>query len=120
MPGGIVRIVRQLFVTAYITVGASTLSALAQPPQVGRIHGRVVDQAGLPIPNALVTIAGTGLRTLTAVSGRYAFDSVPVGTVGVRAQFVGYKTAEVQGVRVRTGRTATRNLVLELLFDLEL
>jgi Ca-activated chloride channel family protein len=113
MPRGLVRIVRQLFVIAFIVTAASTLTALTHPPQVGNIEGRVRDQAGAPIANAQVTIVGTRFATLTNRVGYYTFTNVPAGRVNIRAAFVGYKSAEVQRVIVRTGQTVSQDLTQE-------
>ena len=113
MPRGFVRIVRQLFVIAFIVTVASTLTALSHPPQVGKIEGRVRDQAGAPIANAQVTIVGTTFGALTNQAGYYVFNSVPAGTITIRVAFVGYKSVEVQGIRIRTGRTVTQDIQLE-------
>ena len=79
----------------------------------GKIEGRVRDQAGAPIANAQVTIVGTAFGALTNNQGYYFFNNVPVGTASVRAAFVGYKSAEAQGVRVLAGQTVTQDIQLE-------
>ena len=113
MPHGFVRIVRQLFIIAFIVTVASTLTALAHPPQVGKIEGRVRDQAGAPIANAQVTIVGTAFGALTNKAGYYFFNSVPAGTITIRVAFVGYKSVEVPGIRIWTGQTVTQDIQLE-------
>jgi outer membrane receptor for ferrienterochelin and colicin len=79
----------------------------------GKIEGRVRDQAGAPIANAQVTIVGTAFGALTNNQGYYFFNNVPVGSATVRAAFVGYKSAETQGVRVLAGQTVTQDIQLE-------
>jgi Ca-activated chloride channel family protein len=113
MPGGLVRIVRRLFAISFIVVAASTLAALTPTPVTGKLEGRVRDQAGAPIANAQVTIVGTALGALTNNTGYYLFNSVPAGAVTIRVAFVGYKTVEVQGIKVWTGRTVTQDVVME-------
>ena len=79
----------------------------------GKIEGKVRDQTGAPIANAQVIIVGTAFATLTNNQGYYFFNNVPVGSVNVRAAFVGYKRSEAQGVRVLAGQTQTVDLQLE-------
>jgi Ca-activated chloride channel family protein len=113
MQPSFVRTVRRLFVITFIIAVASTLTALVQPPQVGKIEGRVRDQAGAPIANAQVTIVGTAFGTITNDSGYYFFTNVPVGLVDLRAALVGYKPTEVRGVRVLFRQTVTQDIQLE-------
>jgi outer membrane receptor for ferrienterochelin and colicin len=92
-----------------LVLSASALYAQA----TGKIEGRVRDQAGAPIANAQVTIVGTAFGALTNNQGYYFFNNVPVGSASVRAAFVGYKSAETQGVRVLAGQTITQDIQLE-------
>ena len=63
----------------------------------GSILGTIFDPAGLPVPNATVTIKGTntGLtRTaLTNEAGEYVVPALPLGTYSVTAQREGFKEA---------------------------
>jgi hypothetical protein len=105
-----VRLARWLALLAVVLVmSASTLYAQG----TGKVEGRVRDQAGAPIANAQVTIVGTAFGALTNNQGYYFFNSVPVGSANVRAAFVGYKSAEAQGVRVLAGQTVTQDIQLE-------
>jgi outer membrane receptor for ferrienterochelin and colicin len=73
----------------------------------------VRDQAGAPIANAQVFIVGTAFNSLTNPQGYYFFNSVPAGTVAVRAAFIGYKATQVDGVKVLAGQTGTVDIQLE-------
>jgi outer membrane receptor protein involved in Fe transport len=103
--------VARLFALAAVALGASAAALHAQA--TGKIEGRVRDQAGAPIANAQVTIVGTAFGALTNNQGYYFFNNVPVGTATVRAAFVGYKSAEAQGVRVLAGATVTQDIQIE-------
>ena len=105
-----VRLARLFALAAVVlAVSVSTLHAQA----TGKVEGRVRDQAGAPISNAQVTIVGTAFGALTNNQGYYFFNSVPVGSASVRAAFVGFKSAEAQGVRVLAGQTVTQDIQLE-------
>jgi len=91
-------------------LGASSLHAQGS---TGKIEGRVRDQAGAPIANAQVFIVGTAFNALTNPQGYYFFNSVPAGTIAVRAAFIGYKATQVDGVRVLAGQTGTVDIQLE-------
>jgi hypothetical protein len=114
MRPSLVRMVDRMQRFVALAVVAIVFSATALYAQAtGKIEGRVRDQAGAPIANAQVTIVGTAFGALTNNQGYYFFNSVPVGTVTIRAAFVGYKSAEAQGVRALAGQTVTQDVQLE-------
>jgi hypothetical protein len=92
-----------------LVVGAATLHAQA----TGKIEGRVRDQAGAPIANAQVFIVGSAFNALTNPQGYYFINNVPASTVSVRAAFIGYKSTQVDGVKVLAGQTGTVDIQLE-------
>jgi hypothetical protein len=73
----------------------------------------VRDQAGAPIANAQVFIVGTAFNALTNPQGYYFINNVPSGTYNVRAAFIGYKSTQVDGVKVLAGQTLTVDIQLE-------
>ena len=97
---------------AAVALGLGASSLLAQG-STGKIEGRVRDQAGAPIANAQVFIVGTAFNALTNPQGYYFFNSVPAGTIAVRAAFIGYKATQVDGVKVLAGQTGTVDIQLE-------
>jgi hypothetical protein len=105
------RAARSLALAAVIC-GLGAGSLLAQG-STGKVEGRVRDQAGAPIANAQVFIVGTAFSTLTNPQGYYFFNNVPAGTYGIRGAFIGYKSTQVDGVRVLAGQTITVDIQLE-------
>jgi hypothetical protein len=103
--------VARWFALAAVAMGLSAGALHAQA--TGKIEGKVRDQAGAPIANAQVLIVGSAFGALTNNQGYYFFNNVPVGPATVRAIFVGYKSAEAQGVRVLAGQTVTQDIQLE-------
>jgi outer membrane receptor for ferrienterochelin and colicin len=100
------------FALAAVALGFGAGSLLAQG-STGKIEGRVRDQAGAPIANAQVFIVGTAFNALTNPQGYYFINNVPAGTVSVRAAFIGYKSTQVDGVKVLAGQTGTVDVQLE-------
>ena len=100
------------FALAAVALGCGAGSLLAQG-STGKIEGRVRDQAGAPIANAQVFIVGTAFNALTNPQGYYFINNVPAGTVSVRAAFIGYKSTQVDGVRILAGQTITTDIQLE-------
>ncbi|MEO6067252.1 MAG: carboxypeptidase-like regulatory domain-containing protein, partial [Gemmatimonadales bacterium] len=89
--------------------GASMLAAQA----TGKVEGRVRDNAGAPIANAQVFIVGSAFSALTNAQGYYFVNNVPVGSVDMRAAFVGYRPVVARGVLIRGGQTSTQDFGLE-------
>jgi outer membrane receptor for ferrienterochelin and colicin len=100
------------FALAAVALGFGAGSLLAQGA-TGKIEGRVRDQAGAPIANAQVFIVGTAFNALTNPQGYYFINNVPAGTISVRAAFIGYKSTQVDGVKVLAGQTGTVDVQLE-------
>jgi outer membrane receptor for ferrienterochelin and colicin len=106
-----VRVARLIALAAVaLTWGAGALLAQGS---TGKIEGRVRDQAGAPIANAQVFIVGTAFNALTNPQGYYFINNIPAGTVNVRAAFIGYKSTQVDGVKVLAGQTITVDVQLE-------
>jgi hypothetical protein len=99
------------FALAAVALGLGAGSVLAQA--TGKLEGRVRDQAGAPIANAQVFIVGTAFNALTNPQGYYFINNVPAGTYSVRAAFIGYKSTQVENVRVQAGQTLTTDIQLE-------
>ena len=104
--------VARVIAYAAVALGFGAGSLLAQG-STGKIEGRVRDQAGAPIANAQVYIVGTAFNALTNPQGYYFINNVPASTVAVRAAFIGYKSTQVEGVKVLAGQTITVDVQLE-------
>ena len=78
---------------------------------VGRITGKVTDKSGAPIIQANMIVLGTKQGAATDENGAFVLSGVPVGTVSIQVQALGYDK-QVQVVQVNAGATATVNFVL--------
>ena len=102
---------------ALASAACAAMLGVLVPPAVaqentGRVQGRVVAEgSGQPLSGVQIFVPGTGLGTLTNDQGRFLILSVPAGSQTIRAQFIGYATAE-QTVSVQSGGTATVNFEL--------
>jgi iron complex outermembrane recepter protein len=87
--------------------------ALAAPlaAQSGTLQGTVSDSLGTTLPNAAVTIEGTGLRATTGANGGYEVRGVPVGTFTVRARLIGFQATTAR-VTIEPGAAAQQNFTL--------
>src|SRR6476660_1069155 len=105
-----VRVARVIAYAA-VALGLGAGSLLAQA--TGKVEGRVRDQAGAPIANAQVFVVGTAFNALTNPQGYYFINNIPAGTVAVRSNFIGYKSTQVEGVKMLAGQTITVDVQLE-------
>lgn len=86
----------------------------AAAQQTGVIQVTVTDQQSAgPMSGVLVRIVDTNLTALTDSEGRARIANVPVGTVALRAEFLGYNEHRNNAVQVQAGQTT------ELAFDME-
>jgi TonB-dependent SusC/RagA subfamily outer membrane receptor len=81
--------------------------------QTGTVTGNVTDgQSGAVLPSVQVYLVGTGLGTLTNADGRFLIVNVPAGTYTLRAERLGYGSADAE-IQVSAGGTASQNFSLE-------
>ncbi len=96
-----------LLLSSTSTLHAQTLSG---------IQGTVTDQAGLPIPNAEITITNTdtGVRrnTTTGTVGSYDLTDLNPGTYTVMVEKQGFKSSVQKNVFVQAAANSTANIVL--------
>lgn len=59
----------------------------------GTIRGTVADSGGSPLPNASITVDGTGLKASSGSQGDYEIRGVPAGPRRVRVRLIGYQAA---------------------------
>ncbi len=84
------------------------------PPGMSGIEGRVTDaKSGHFLNDAVVSVVGTALSTLTNTAGNYALPGVPAGDHTVKVVVLGYATQERQ-VTVTAGRATVADFALEV------
>lgn len=103
-------------------VAASLIAAMASSgaaqasSTTGSIRGRVVDEAGAPLPAATVvaTNGETGFQrgTQTDDDGVYVVRFLPPGSYRVSARRIGQQESVLSGIRVTVGSTAPANFTL--------
>lgn len=77
-----------------------------------KVSGKVLDDSGLTVPGANVTLKETGKSTVTDENGGYSFSNIEAGTYTIIATSVGYKTFEKK-IAVKEGESVEANLLLE-------
>lgn len=75
----------------------------AQQKNQTQLLGKITDsKTGLPLANASVILAESGVGTMTDSSGNYILKNVPIGHTLIEVSFAGYKSA-VEHVDVKSG-----------------
>jgi outer membrane cobalamin receptor len=83
-------------------VVAVGVPVVAQEP--APIQGVITDEASwTPVPAAVVSLVGTGLRAVSTADGAFAFSAAPSGPVTVRVEAPGFTTV-TEEVVVTNGR----------------
>src|SRR4051812_25582378 len=95
-----------------VLVLMSATAALAQGSTEssvrGNLSGSVVDASGAVVQGAKITITGpTGTKSdTTNQEGQFLFPLLSPGFYGVKVEKNSFKTADVKGVEVVTGKTS--------------
>jgi len=76
------------------------------------VSGKVLDESGVTVPGANVSIKETGKSTITDENGGYSFSAIEAGTYTIIATNVGYKTFEKK-IAIKEGESLEVNLLLE-------
>jgi outer membrane receptor protein involved in Fe transport len=80
----------------------------------GKVAGRITDsRSGEPVPFVNVYLDATSLGAATSDDGFYFILNVPPGTYTLKVEHLGYRTVEVQEVRVNVDKTSFFDIVLE-------
>jgi outer membrane receptor protein involved in Fe transport len=80
----------------------------------GKISGRVTDAGtGEPLIGANVIVQGTSMGSVTDASGDFYIISVPPGFYPIEARMMGYKSIQMEMVRVSVNRTVNLAFKME-------
>ena len=100
---------------ALVSIGSSPTSG--QDTGRGRLEGRVIEvNSGNPLSDVTITVIGTTLSAKTTSSGSYRLQDVPVGTVRLRLELVGYAST-VETATIGTEALTIADFSLALLTD---
>jgi hypothetical protein len=107
---------------AHVSLWVLAAWALATPAHAqvgaGAFTGHVLDQAGLTVPGAQVTVtsAATSLvrSSVTDADGRYSIQGVAPGLYQLRVELHGFRPLVRQGIQLATGETLRLDVRLEV------
>jgi hypothetical protein len=93
-------------------------SAFVYAQTTADLQGRVLDASSAALPGATITIrndsAGFLRSAVTGADGRYYLPAIPAGPYKVTAAANGFRSEEIESLRVEVGRTLVRDFQLTL------
>ena len=108
----------KLFPVRALCLGLFVLFGSLAYAQNGKITGKVTDGQGGVLPGATVVSknvdTGMGYTLATNATGTYVFPSLPPGEYKVAVSMSGFRAYELNGLRLRTGRSLTVDAALSL------
>jgi len=109
---------KRLAVCLGLLLGVAALPAAAQPTATGTVSGLVTDAQSAVLRGAAVRLIDNATNaervTVTNDTGRYIFNSVPLGTYDLTVTQPGFRLARVKSQTVEVGLALTLNVVLEV------
>ncbi|HLB87245.1 MAG TPA: carboxypeptidase regulatory-like domain-containing protein, partial [Terriglobales bacterium] len=105
-----------LIALLFLLTGLGFAQASAESAVRGNLAGSVVDPSSALVQGAKVTLSGPmGERsTETDQEGRFLFQVLVPGSYSVKVEKQGFKSTDVKGVEVGTGRTSSISVKLEV------
>lgn len=77
------------------------------------LSGKVNDTAGIPVPDALVSVEGTNISVFTDDDGEYLIDTITPGTCNIIVTAENYIEARENNLTFASGDDLTRDFILE-------
>lgn len=106
--------IKVLFLVLALSVGQAVLGQST----AGTITGQVVDESGLAVPGATVTLihvaTGTTRTVVSDDQGRYRAPALPLGEYEIRASLAGFQTAVLRGITLAVGRELVVDVTLKV------
>ncbi len=104
-------------IAAFFLLFSAGLAWAQSQATTGVIQGQVTDEAGSPLPGAVVVILNTAtnfeISLVTDAEGRFRGLLLPLGPYRVRASLDGFATVVRDGLQLTVGRTIDLDLVLK-------
>jgi hypothetical protein len=94
-----------------VLVGSGPLAGQGE----GQIEGRVLDQAGRPVPGAQVSLEGSAASVVSDSNGGYRLESVAVGAVKLTVQARSCLPPQAVAVDVVARGSVNRDLAIDCL-----
>jgi TonB-linked SusC/RagA family outer membrane protein len=86
---------RAFYVVRQVLLLVFTLTAFAVQAQTGSITGKIIDETGLGLPGASVTVKGQAKTSSTDINGNFRIAGVANGPVTLTASYIGYSSTDL-------------------------
>jgi hypothetical protein len=98
--------------TLMLLTGSGADALTAQSPTLGSVAGRVVDDRGVSVPDATLTLTRTGTTVRVfrgEPSGRFQLSGLVPGEYSLLVEQVGYQPVRVIAIGVLAGDPSSRH-----------
>jgi hypothetical protein len=86
--------------------------------QTSSLKGKIIDTEGLPLPGAFIYISSPAMMEIktyiTAHTGNFRFTLLPPGTYSLTVEMPGFKTVNIEDIKVGMGKTTTITVTMEI------
>jgi hypothetical protein len=93
-----------------VSEGRARMDTLLRGP--GRLNGRVVNDVGAPVTDAIVEVWKTGMTASTDATGRFEIANLPVGTHALEVRRIGF-APQLIPVHLATRKPTSVDVVLD-------
>jgi len=111
------KVLKRNLLRKFLLIVLSVLVSVFAQAQTATLSGKVTDQTGAVIPQATVTVTGSGGNHISATTnqeGSFEIQALTPGTYDVAAAAKGFATFQKSGVELIAGQKQTLNLALQV------
>lgn len=96
----------------FIAVITLLLSGIYSFAGIGKIEGKITDEANVPLMGATVKIEGTALGARTDIDGNYSIKNIELGKYNLEISYVSFEKKIITEVLIKDGNIVTVNATL--------
>src|ERR1051325_6516119 len=100
------------FAPVLLLIISLSIPSIAAAQESGTVTGTVSRAEGGELSSVQVSVAGTGISTVTSPDGRYTLRRVPVGPQTIVFRWLGFRPTEVP-VTVEPDKTVSADAAME-------
>ncbi|MBK8145972.1 MAG: carboxypeptidase-like regulatory domain-containing protein [Bacteroidetes bacterium] len=96
----------------FIAVIALLFSSICSFAGIGKIEGKITDEANVPLMGATVKIEGTALGARTDIDGNYSIKNIELGKYNLEISYVSFEKKIITDILIKDGNIVTVNATL--------
>jgi outer membrane receptor for ferrienterochelin and colicins len=106
-----------LYLIIFMLILAVSYPYAQNPPALsGTVTGQITNPEGKPLEGVIIILNSNdnseSAGTETNAEGNYILSKIPAGRYNIKAELIGFKSAEKKNVTVKSGDTITVDLIL--------